>query len=186
MVLACHLWMCGRLGCWLRMPQPKEVSVCPGITHSLGCTPGPPACPPTLPQRMGAYRCILTHFSQRYPKWPEGLPLATGNPTAAPPAADDDTNRDNGVTSMPAAAAGGTAAVAFDGMRVPLALLPVLPALMPAVQAALADGEEEGEDQNEAEARQQEQQQEQGANLAAAVQQQQAEMAAATADAGAA
>lgn len=135
---------------------------------------------------MGAYRCILTHFSQRYPKWPEGLPLAADNPTAALPAADDVTNRDNRVTSMPAAAAGATAAVAFDGMRVPLALLPVLPALMPAVQAALAAGEEEGEDRTEDEARQQEQQQqEQGANLAAAVQQQ-AEMAAATADAGAA
>lgn len=40
-----------------------------------------------------------------------------------------------------ALAAGGVA-VAFDGMRVPLVLLPVLPLLMPAVRAALADAGE--------------------------------------------
>ena len=69
---------------------------------------------------MGAYRCILTHFSQRYPKWPEGVPQG----------------------QQEGSAASAAAAVAFDGMRVPLALLPILPALMPAVQAALADVEE--------------------------------------------
>ena len=83
---------------------------------------------------MGAYRCILTHFSQRYPKWPEGL----GQPGAGAAA--------GGGAPGPAAAAAAlevAAAVAFDGMRVPLALLPALPALMPAVQAALADAEED-------------------------------------------
>jgi hypothetical protein len=69
---------------------------------------------------MGAYRCILTHFSQRYPKWPEGVPQG----------------------QQEGSSASAAAAVAFDGMRVPLALLPILPALMPAVQAALADVEE--------------------------------------------
>lgn len=68
-------------------------------------------------QRAGAYRCILTHFSQRYPKWPEGLPAAG----------------DGGGVGV---------AVAFDGMRVPLALLPALPSLMPAVQAALEEVED--------------------------------------------
>lgn len=83
-------------------------------------------------RRMGAYRCILTHFSQRYPKWPEGLGQAPQAEGCAP--AGD-------ATPAPAVPAG--AAVAFDGMRVPLALLPALPALMPAVQAALAEVEEE-------------------------------------------
>lgn len=77
-------------------------------------------------QRMGAYRCILTHFSQRYPKWPEGV---------AQPGEGSASSR---------------AAVAFDGMRVPFALLPVLPALMPAVRAALADAEEDGQPDEEA------------------------------------
>ncbi|GAB4817494.1 hypothetical protein N2152v2_004540 [Parachlorella kessleri] len=63
-------------------------------------------------QAMGAYRTILTHFSQRYPKFPEGLP-AEG----------------------PAAA---TTAIAFDGMSVPLAALPLLPQLRPAVEYVLA------------------------------------------------
>ena len=109
---------------------------------------------------MGAYRCILTHFSQRYPKWPEGLPLATDAPPATPTA---DPGTGNGTSAvMPAVAAGATAAVAFDGMRVPLALLPVLPALMPAVQAALADVEEQEEQQEE-----QQQQQEQQEAMAA-------------------
>lgn len=72
---------------------------------------------------MGAYRCILTHFSQRYPKWPEGVSEAPAG------------GRGHSVPSSSA----GRAAVAFDGMRVPLTLLPVLPALMPAVQAALED-----------------------------------------------
>jgi hypothetical protein len=70
-------------------------------------------------QAMGAYRTILTHFSQRYPKFPEGLP-AEG-------------------------AAAASTAIAFDGMRVPLAALPLLPALRPAVEYVLASEEEEEE-----------------------------------------
>lgn len=85
-------------------------------------------------QRMGAYRCVLTHFSQRYPKWPEGLPQP------APPKPDGEEGHGEGSGARGSAF---TAAVAFDGMRVPLALLPVLPALMPAVRAALEDAEEE-------------------------------------------
>ena len=87
---------------------------------------------------MGAYRCVLTHFSQRYPKWPEGLPQATPE------------GGDSGEGEPPAAPA--STAVAFDGMRVPLALLPALPKLMPAVQAALVDvAEEEEVEEEEAE-----------------------------------
>ena len=60
---------------------------------------------------------ILTHFSQRYPKLPPGI-------------------------EGPAAA---TAAVAFDGMRVPLVTLPDLPMLLPVLLCALEDGEQERE-----------------------------------------
>ena len=86
-----------------------------------------------LVQTMGAYRTVLTHFSQRYPKMPEGLP------------------RDG-----PAAA--GTV-VAFDGMRVPLRLLGVLPLLLPAMERTLQredevqapeDEEEAGDEQPDA------------------------------------
>lgn len=105
-------------------------------------------CPAGL-QRMGAYRCILTHFSQRYPKWPEGL----AQPGQAARGAADPTDPTAQQAAGPGAgpAAGATAAVAFDGMRVPLVLLPVLPTLMPAVQAALADAEEEEEQEQEEE-----------------------------------
>lgn len=61
----------------------------------------------------GAYRTILTHFSQRYPKLPPGL----------------DTE----------AAATAGVAVAFDGMRVPLTALPDLPQLLPVLQHAWAE-----------------------------------------------
>ncbi len=72
--------------------------------------------------RMGAYRTLLTHFSQRYPRLPGGL-----DAHAVP-------WRRRGV-------------VAFDGMRVPFALLPELPAIAPAMAVALseiADEEEAG------------------------------------------
>ena len=118
-----------------------------------------PRCRPAL-QRMSAYRCILTHFSQRYPKWPEGVALpAAPDGEQAPSTAGAEAHLANGTTAAgaapaapaahaahrmggPASSGSATAAVAFDGMRVPLALLPALPALMPAVQAALADAEE--------------------------------------------
>ena len=61
---------------------------------------------------MGAYRTILTHFSQRYSKVPVGLETA-GN-------------------------AASTAMIAFDGMSMPLALLPVLPKLTEGVQLLFA------------------------------------------------
>ena len=60
---------------------------------------------------MRAYRTILTHFSQRYAKLPAGIDL-----------------------EGPAASA---AMIAFDGMTVALQQLPDLPALLPAVAAAL-------------------------------------------------
>ena len=58
----------------------------------------------------GAYRTILTHFSQRYPRLPPGLDME--------------------------AAATAAIAVAFDGMRVPLTSLPDLPQLLPVLQHA--------------------------------------------------
>ena len=70
-----------------------------------------------MASRANAYRVILTHFSQRYPKLPPGI-------------------------EGPAAA---TAAVAFDDMRVPLVALPDLPMLLPVLLCALGDGEREGE-----------------------------------------
>lgn len=61
----------------------------------------------------GAYRTILTHFSQRYPKLPPGL-------------------------ETEAVATAGIA-VAFDGMRVPLTALSDLPQLLPVLQHAWAE-----------------------------------------------
>ena len=65
--------------------------------------------------RMGAYRTILTHFSQRYPKCPEGI-----------------LEREQGGY--------GGVAVAFDGMCVPFGLLEHLPAVTLAAAAALQTG----------------------------------------------
>ena len=62
---------------------------------------------------MGAYRTVLTHFSQRYPRAPHGVPVA--GPLAA------------------------RAMAACDGMSLPLELLPRLHLLAPALAAALAD-----------------------------------------------
>ena len=62
---------------------------------------------------MGAYRTVLTHFSQRYPRAPHGVPAA--GPLAA------------------------RALAACDGLSLPLALLPRLHLLAPALAAALAD-----------------------------------------------
>ena len=61
---------------------------------------------------MRAYRVILTHFSQRYSKVPVGL-KSVG--TAA-----------------------NTAMIAFDGMSVPLTLLPYLPKLAEGIELAFA------------------------------------------------
>lgn len=69
----------------------------------------------------GAYRTVLTHFSQRYPKLPPGIPVE---------AAD-------------------TAAVAFDGMVVPLIALPDLPKLLPALRKAWEETAEAGESAGE-------------------------------------
>ena len=62
---------------------------------------------------MGAYRTVLTHFSQRYPGLPPGLPR--GGPLGAEPI------------------------VAFDGMRLPLRLLPGAPLLTREVGAFLEE-----------------------------------------------
>lgn len=69
-------------------------------------------------QAMGAYRTILTHFSQRYPRVPAGV-----DPHSLP---------------LP-----GRPLTAFDGMLVPLSVLPSLPHIMPLVAAALAEVEED-------------------------------------------
>lgn len=71
----------------------------------------------SVARRMRAYRTLLTHFSQRYPKLPAGVDACAAKWRERP-------------------------VLGFDGMVVPLALLPVLPALTPVVAAAL--GEEEG------------------------------------------
>lgn len=68
-------------------------------------------------QGMGAYRTILTHLSQRYSKVP--FTLAAEGPAA------------------------GSSMIAFDGMRVPFALLPVLPKLLTGVTSIFAVEEEE-------------------------------------------
>ena len=67
-----------------------------------------------------AYRTILTHFSQRYPRVPEGLD-ASDTPSAL---------RDR-------------PAVAFDGLFVPFSLLPVLPLAAPLLARVMARDEEE-------------------------------------------
>ena len=72
--------------------------------------------------RRGAYRTILTHFSQRYPK--------------APVFDDHYTER---------------TAVAFDLMRVDMKSLPRLPSLLPAVRALFPDDREEEEEEEEEE-----------------------------------
>ena len=68
-----------------------------------------------LSASMDAYRTILTHFSQRYPKLPAGVDVQLRGRW-----------RDRAV-------------VAFDGMYVPLCTLPLLPAVMPAVVYALGE-----------------------------------------------
>lgn len=65
-------------------------------------------------QEMGAYSAVLTHFSQRYGKW---LPEAEAE----------------------SAYVQKRCTMAFDGMRVPLALLPWLPLIMPAVHVACSE-----------------------------------------------
>lgn len=65
----------------------------------------------SVAERSNAYRTILTHFSQRYPKLPSGLEAL-------------DTSK---------------AAVAFDGMRVPLICLPDLHRLLPVLQLGFGE-----------------------------------------------
>jgi len=69
---------------------------------------------------MAAYRTVLTHFSQRYPRVPPGVPAA--GPLAA------------------------RALAACDGLSLPLALLPRLHALAPALAAALEDAAPDPDD----------------------------------------
>ena len=87
---------------------------------------------------MGAYRTLLTHFSQRYPKFPEGLLASEG--------AEGGGGTENPSLGGFGGSAGraASAAVAFDGMCVPLSLLPLLPSLMPAGELALRPEEEAG------------------------------------------
>lgn len=65
-----------------------------------------------------ACRTVLTHFSQRYPRLPAGYP-STARPWRQRPL------------------------LAVDGAVVSFAALPLLPALMPAVAAALEELEEQ-------------------------------------------
>mmetsp|Transcript_7711 Transcript_7711/g.19043 ORF Transcript_7711/g.19043 Transcript_7711/m.19043 type:complete len:89 (-) Transcript_7711:409-675(-) len=61
-------------------------------------------------ERMGAWRVILTHFSQRYPKLADVRGMAVNQ-----------------------------AVIAFDGMRVPFTYLEDLPVLTPALLSMFAD-----------------------------------------------
>jgi hypothetical protein len=76
----------------------------------------------TLILHNQAYRTILTHFSQRYPRCPEGLddsidvPLLRHRPL-----------------------------IAFDGLFVLFSLLPVIPLVGPAVAEVLSAKEEEAD-----------------------------------------
>lgn len=103
------------LGRWARVPLhavPLAVTVAPipqarckrhSTTEEALC----------VAEAMGAFRTVLTHFSQRYPRVPPGVPAE--GPLA------------------------GRALAACDGMSLPLALLPRLHLLAPALAAALAD-----------------------------------------------
>lgn len=72
-------------------------------------------------RRMGAYRTVLTHFSQRYPKCPEGV--------------------------LEECQRGGSSfAVAFDGMCVPLSLLEHLPKVTLLAAMALEQTSNQAED----------------------------------------
>lgn len=66
--------------------------------------------------RMGAWRVILTHFSQRYPKLADVRDLSTAS-----------------------------AVIAFDGMQVPLSFLEDLPQLTPVLLCLFAAEVEGGE-----------------------------------------
>ncbi|WIA34738.1 hypothetical protein OEZ86_013047 [Tetradesmus obliquus] len=79
---------------------------------------------------MGAYRTVLTHFSQRYPRLPGGFP-ATAAPWSQRPL------------------------LAVDGAVVKFSLLPRLPGLMPAVAAALEELEDEQQHQQQQQQHQQ-------------------------------
>ncbi|KXZ48095.1 hypothetical protein GPECTOR_30g190 [Gonium pectorale] len=72
-------------------------------------------------EAMGAYRTVLTHFSQRYPHLPAGL-----DPWVSPP------HR----RPLPA----------FDGLLLPLAALPALPLLLPPLAEALGTAAAEEEE----------------------------------------
>ncbi len=90
----------------------------------------------TAAQRMGAYRVVLTHFSQRYARVPEELRRGALQLAGAGGAWGD------------VVAWSRQPVVAFDGMVVPLTMLPVLPAVNAAVVAVLHGvdvDEEDGE-----------------------------------------
>ena len=80
-----------------------------------------------------AYRTILTHFSQRYPRMPTGLVDCSSEQQQA----------QGGEQHSPHAVLGAAPAmVAFDGMLVPLSVLPALPLVGPVVARVLARQEE--------------------------------------------
>jgi hypothetical protein len=98
---------------------------------------------------MGAYRTILTHFSQRYPRVPEGLGLTAAGKAAgqqrgraadiaagmqgAGPGLEQNLEPEKGGAPQP----GPPCAIAFDGMLVPFDTLHSLPLLGPLVAQVL-------------------------------------------------
>jgi hypothetical protein len=112
--------------------------------------------------KMGAYRTVLTHFSQRYPRMPAGLGIEPLKPNATQP---DEPNTDEldqndtqathtaegqkALTDQPSQPAATTTSisaskpvwlksvVAFDGMLIPFSCLPALPTIGPIVAQVL-------------------------------------------------
>ena len=87
-----------------------------------------------------AYRTILTHFSQRYPK----APLFDGGESNLFAGAGADADADADAKKV-REYSNGSVGVAFDLMRVDFTALPRLPSLMPAIRAVFPDPVEDAE-----------------------------------------
>ena len=87
----------------------------------------------------GAFRTVLTHFSQRYPRLPPSLAgdsLAGDDLAGNSPAGDDVAGYNLSGSNL-----AGRAVAAFDGMRIPLTALRDVPKIGPVLQYALDKGE---------------------------------------------
>lgn len=102
--------------------------------------------------QAGAERVVLTHFSQRYPKYPAGVfPDIQATAEAAAAAAAGDDRGDTLTVTAPIAVHGEAQhapdpIVAFDGLRCSLADLLVLPLASRLLAEALTEVPEAGAD----------------------------------------